>query len=75
MSHPHDLADLGFRVLASIGWTFLGVVIFYFGTRFFDKLDPIDYKAEIEKGNVAAAIKFAAAMIGIAAIIVAAIAT
>jgi uncharacterized membrane protein YjfL (UPF0719 family) len=75
MSHPHDLADLGFRVLACIGWTFLGVIVFYFGSLFFDRLDPIDYKAEIEKGNIAAAIKLGAAMLAIAAIVVAAIAT
>lgn len=75
MSHTHDLADIGFRILASLGWTFLGIIIFYFGTVFFDKLDPINYRNEIEKGNMAAAIKLAAAMLGIAAIVVAAIAT
>lgn len=75
MSHPHDLAELGLRVLACVGWTFLGVVVFYFGSLFFDVLDPIDYKAEIEKGNLAAAVKLAAAMLAIAAIVVAAIVT
>lgn len=75
MSHPHDLLDLGFRILAAVGWTFLGVIIFYFGSLLFDLLDPIDYKAEIIKGNVAAAIKLAAAMLAIAAIVVAAIVT
>jgi len=75
MSHPHDLSDIAYRVIACISWTFLGVLIFYFGTVLFDKLDPIDYKTEIQKGNIAAAIKFGAAMIGMAAIVVAAIAT
>lgn len=75
MGHPHDLAEIGIKVLACIGWTFLGVIVFYFGSLFFDLLDPIDYKKEIEKGNVAAAIKLAAAMLAIAAIVVAAIAT
>lgn len=75
MSHPHDLAELGFKVLACVGWTSLGVFIFYFGAVLFDKLDPIDYQAEIAKGNVAAAIKIAAAMLAIAAIVVAAIVT
>ena len=75
MSHPHDLVDLGLRVLACVGWTFIGVIIFYFGSLFFDRLDPIDYKAEIEKGNIAAAIKLASAMLAIAAIVVAAIVT
>ncbi len=73
MGHTHDLADIGLKVVACVGWTFLGVIIFYFGSLFFDKLDPIDYKAEIEKGNVAAAIKLAAAMLALAAIVVAAI--
>jgi len=75
MSHPHDLAELGMRVLGCVGWTFLGVLVFYFGSLFFDILDPIDYKAEIQKGNVAAAIKLGAAMLAIAAIVVAAIVT
>jgi len=71
--HSHDLGDLAYRVVASLGWSFLGVIIFYFGSVLFDKLDPIDYKSEIEKGNVAAAIKLAAVMIAIAAIVVSAI--
>lgn len=71
--HSHDLGDLAYRVVASLGWSFLGVVIFYFGSVLFDKLDPIDYKTEIEKGNIAAAIKLAAVMIAIAAIVVSAI--
>lgn len=75
MSHPHDLMEIGIRVLACIGWTVLGVLVFYFGSYLFDVLDPIDYKAEIQKGNVAAAIKLAAAMLAIAAIVVTAIAT
>ena len=75
MSHPHDLADLGIRVVSCIGWTLLGVFIFYFGALLFDKLDPLDYNAEIAKGNIAAAIKMAAALIAIAAIVVAAIVT
>lgn len=75
MSHHHDLADVAFRVLACIGWTFLGVLILYFGAALFDKLDPIDYKAEIEKGNLAAALKFSAVILAIAAIVAVAIAT
>lgn len=75
MSHPHDLAELGIKILSCVGWTVLGVFIFYFGALLFDKLDPIDYHAEIVKGNIAAAIKMAAAMLAIAAIVVTAIAT
>ena len=70
-----ELLTLVGRVLASIGWTFLGVLIFYAGTRLYDRLDPVDYQAEIKRGNVAAAIKLAAVLIGLAAIVVAAIVT
>ena len=72
MSHSHDLGDLLFKVLACLGWSMLGVLVFYFGSVLFDKLDPIDYKAEIEKGNLAAALKLSAVMLAIAAIVVAA---
>lgn len=63
------------RVLATIGWTVVGILIFYFGTRLYDRLDPIDYMGEIRKGNVAAAIKLGAVTLGLAAIVVAAIVT
>ena len=75
MSHPHDLADLAIRVLSAAGWSLIGVFIFYFGTWVFDKLDPIDYKVEIEKGNIAAGLKMAGVSIALAAIVVAAIVT
>ena len=54
-------------------WTIVGVVSFYFGSWLFDWLDPIDYKMQIEKGNIAAAIKLSAVLLGIAAIIITAI--
>lgn len=63
------------RVAATIGWTFVGVLVFYAGARFYDTLDPVDYTGEIKRGNVAAAIKLGAVMIGLAAIVVAAIVT
>lgn len=69
------LFDLALRVLATFGWTLVGVVIFYLGTRLYDRLDPIDYQTEIQQGNVAAAIKLGAVTIGLAAIVVAAIVT
>lgn len=75
MSHPHDLTEILTRILASVAWTFIGVLIFYMGVRFYDRLDPIDYKAEIEKGNLAAAIKLGAVVLSIAAIAIAAIIT
>ncbi|NTV64697.1 MAG: DUF350 domain-containing protein [Oscillochloris sp.] len=51
----------------------IGVVIFILGVRFYDLLDPIDYHAEIQRGNVAAAIKLGAVILGLAAITVAVI--
>ncbi|MBC7543770.1 MAG: DUF350 domain-containing protein [Candidatus Sericytochromatia bacterium] len=68
-------AHLLMRIAASIGWTLLGVLIFIGGINLFDRLDPIDYRKEIEKGNVAAAIKLAAVILGLAALVVTAILT
>lgn len=63
------------RVAASVGWTVLGVLLFYGGVRLYDLLDPIDYRAEIKRGNVAAGITLAAVTLGLAAIVIAAMVT
>jgi uncharacterized membrane protein YjfL (UPF0719 family) len=73
--HFFDFADLAQRLAACLGWTMAGVLIFYAGAWFYDLLDPIDYKKEIENGNIAAALKMAAVTLAIAAIVVAAIVT
>jgi uncharacterized membrane protein YjfL (UPF0719 family) len=70
-----QLIDVAMKVGASFGWTFVGVIIFIVGVRLYDMLDPIDYQAEIQKGNIAAAIKLAAVILGLAAITIAAIVT
>ena len=57
-------------VLATIGWTFLGIVLFYGGVRLFDFFDPIDYQSEIRRGNVAAGVLLAAVILSVAAIII-----
>ena len=54
-------------------WVIVGVIAFSLGAWIFDKLDPIDYKTQIEKGNIAAAIKFSAVLLGLAGIIITAI--
>ena len=54
-------------------WAVVGIIAFAFGSWLFDKLDPIDYKKQIESGNIAAAIKFSAVLLGLAGIIVIAI--
>ncbi len=51
-------------------WTFIGVFAFVAGSWLFDKLDPIDYKVQIENGNIAAAIKLSAVLLGLAGIII-----
>ncbi|KPL89028.1 spermidine synthase [Herpetosiphon geysericola] len=63
------------RIAASIGWTLVSVLIFYGGARLYDLLDPIDYREEIKRGNVAAAIQMAAVTIALAAIVIMAVAT
>lgn len=68
-----DISRYALETLSVVWWTVVGVFAFYFGSLLFDKLDPIDYKLEIEKGNIAAAIKFSAVLLGLAAIIVAVI--
>jgi uncharacterized membrane protein YjfL (UPF0719 family) len=63
------------RLLSATGWSLFGVILLYFALKLYDRLDPIDYRAEIERGNVAAAVMMAAVAISLAAIIVMAIVT
>lgn len=70
-----DWVNLLGRLAASIGWTLVGVLVFYGGARLYDFLDPIDYREEIKKGNVAAGIAMGAVTISLAAIVIMAIAT
>lgn len=59
------------KLAETVGWAIFAVVIFYGSLRLFDLLDPIDYRAEIRDGNVAAGIIMAAMVVSIAAIIIA----
>ena len=68
-----QLLDFAQRVASTAAWTLIGVLIFYLGARIYDRLDPIDYEAEIKSGNVAAALRVSAVTLGLAAIVVAAI--
>ncbi|GAA5528527.1 DUF350 domain-containing protein [Herpetosiphon gulosus] len=70
-----EIMTLVGRVAASVGWTLISVLIFYGGARLYDLLDPIDYREEIKRGNVAAAIQLAAVTIALAAIVIMAVAT
>lgn len=68
-----DLSHYAVETLTVLWWSLVGVLAFYGGSWLFDKLDPIDYRLQIEKGNMAAAIKLSAMLLGLAAIIIAAI--
>lgn len=63
------------NIFATVGWTFLAVLLFYGGVRLFDLLDPIDYQTEIRRGNIAAGMLMAAVIVALAAIIIAVIIT
>ena len=47
------------QLLLSLAWTVVGIVLVLGGTWLFDRLTPIDYRAEIRKGNVAAGVVLA----------------
>lgn len=57
-------------IAATIGWTFFGILLLYAGVRLYDLLDPIDYREEIRKGNIAAGIIVAAIITALAAIVI-----
>lgn len=55
----------------TLAWSIAGVVILFACLWIFDRLDPTDFRKEVQDGNVAAGIILAAMIIAIAAIIVA----
>jgi uncharacterized membrane protein YjfL (UPF0719 family) len=63
------------QLLYTVGWTVVGVLLVYAGTVLFDRLAPIDYRAEIRKGNVAAGLVLAAVILAVAAVVVTVLAT
>lgn len=62
-------------VVATLGWTVLAVILFYGGVRLFDWFDPIDYQAEIRRGNIAAGVLLSAVIVALAAIVITVIVT
>ncbi len=64
------MGKVPFQLLQFVGWTLVGLLLIYGGTRLFDRLDPIDYRAEIRRGNVAAGLVVAAVTLGISAVVV-----
>ena len=57
------MSQLVTQVLLTIGWSFISVLLILGGTWLFDRLTPIDYRAEVRKGNVAAGLVVAAVVI------------
>lgn len=57
------------QLLQTVGWTFVGVLLVYGGTLFFDRLSPIDYGSEIRKGNIAAGLVLGAVILGVSAVV------
>ena len=63
------------QMLLMVGWTFLGIILIYLGLLLFDRLSPIDYRAEIRRGNIAAWVVLGAVILAIAAVVVAVLST
>ena len=59
------------QLALTVGWSLVGVLLIYGGTLLFDQLAPLDYRAEIRKGNVAAGLVLAAVILAVAAVVVA----
>lgn len=68
-----DPATVLQSLLSSVFWALVGVLLLVAAFRLFDLSDPVRYREQIEKGNVAAGVVMAGVMIGMAIIIYAAI--
>ena len=44
------------QLMLSLMWTVAGILLIVGGVWFFDRLTPLDYRAEVRKGNVAAGV-------------------
>ena len=64
------MSQLVTQVMLTIGWSFISVLLILGGTWLFDRLTPIDYRAEVRKGNVAAGLVVSAVVLSITAIVV-----
>lgn len=60
------------QVGSVIFWALVGVIILLAADHIIDRVDPLDFDAEIKKGNIAAAIVMSALILGVAIIIFAA---
>ena len=63
------------QLALTFGWAFVGVMLILAGTWLFDRLTPIDYRAEIRKVNVAAGLVVASVVLSITAVVVSVVLT
>lgn len=68
-----DVTAVISSILSSIVWAIVGVLLLIFAVRIFDWIDPVPYRAEVQKGNVAAGVVLGALIVGMAIIVFAAI--
>lgn len=59
------------KLVETIAWSIIGILILLGSLWLFDRLDPTDYRREVQNGNIAAGIIVSAIILAIAAIIVA----
>ncbi len=68
-----DLTAVISSILSSVVWAIVGVLLLILAVRIFDLVDPVPYRDEVQKGNVAAGVVMGAVLIGMSIIIFAAI--
>lgn len=59
------------KLVETIAWSIIGILILLGSLWLFDRLDPTDYRREVQNGNIAAGIIVGAIILAIAAIIIA----
>lgn len=68
-----DVVAVLSSILSSVVWALVGVLLLIVAVRIFDFIDPVPYREEVRRGNVAAGVVMGALLIGMAIIIFAAI--
>lgn len=68
-----DVTVVFSSILSSFVWAIVGVLLLLLAIRIFDRIDPIPYREEVRRGNVAAGIVLGALIIGMAIIVFAAV--
>ena len=58
------------QLMLSLMWTVAGILLIVDGVWFFDRLTPLDYRAEVRKGNVAAGVVVGSVVLAVSAVVV-----